>query len=159
MKLETTAFGGHPKRTYRFGTVASFEDVPEALHALSPHFVLLLAVDATRLSDDTLRMVARTVLGRGLAYLCIWGADCSRVHDQFDLERDPAETEGTVVPTTWHDNEPLEEAVWYFAHNAYPSDDFDKSCQDWVALSIGNDEWEQELRKSFAEINSESERT
>lgn len=154
-ELKTNASRANLGRNYRFGTVATFQDVPDALEALSPYFVLLLALDATKLSDETLRVTARTVLDRGLAYLCVWGADCSRVHDQFDLERDTSETDGRVVPTTWHDDEPLEEAVWHFVYNAYPSDDFEKSCKDWVALSIGNQEWEQDIRRSLADIDSE----
>ena len=32
-----------------------------------------------------------------MAYLCVWEANSSRVHEQFDLERHPVKTEGTVV--------------------------------------------------------------
>lgn len=84
-------------RRYLFGGVASVEQIPAALESLSKHFVLFLAADATSLDDATLRRLARVLLSRGLAYLCAWGPDCSRVHDQFDLERDPNEPEGQAV--------------------------------------------------------------
>lgn len=112
-------------------------------------YVLLLAVDATHLDNGRLRRLARTLLEKGLASFCVWGPDCSRVHDQFDLERDPNETDGRVVTTTWHDDEPLSEAVWYFAFNARPSDDFEEDCKDWVALSVGSEAWERELSSSL----------
>lgn len=142
--LKTYTASRNPKRRYRLGTVSTLEQIPSALEATSAHYVLLLAVDATHFDNDRLRRLARTLLDKGLASLCVWGPDCSRVHDQFDLERDMNETDGRVV-TTWHDDEPLSEAVWYFAFNAYPSDDFEEDCKDWVAISVGNEAWEREL--------------
>ena len=134
-----------PTRRYCIGSVASFSSIPDALSSLSPHFVLFLAADAASISDEAVRRVARLALDRGMAYLCVWGNDCSRVHDLFDLERDPNEPEGKEVTTTWHDGEPLSEALWFFRNNAYPDDDFEANCHDWVALSVANSEWLKEI--------------
>jgi hypothetical protein len=75
------------------------------------------------------------------------------VHDQFDLERDPNETEGRVVMTTWHDDEPLSETLSFFANCAFPSDDFEAGCTDWVAISVANQEWELEITRELVEMN------
>jgi hypothetical protein len=89
-----------------------------------------------------------------MAYLCVWGGDCSRVHDQFDLERDTEEREGRVVVTTWHDDEPIEEALWFFANCAYPDTEFEADCRDWVAISVANRGWEKNIRTELVERNS-----
>jgi glutamyl/glutaminyl-tRNA synthetase len=140
-------------RRYCVGTVKSATEIPAVLQSVSPHFLLFLAMDATSTRNDTLRAVARALIDSGMAYLCVWGNDCSRVHDQFDLERDPNEPDGRVVTTTWHDDEPLSEALWYFANCAYPDDAFEFDCRDWVALSVGNVEWEREIRSELVDKN------
>jgi hypothetical protein len=134
-----------PTRRYCIGSVASFSAISDAFSSLSQHFLLFLAVDASSISDETVRRVARIALDKGMAYLCVWGDDCSRVHDLFDLERDPDEPDGRVVMTTWHENEPLSEALWFFKNNAFPDGGFAANCHDWVALSVANDEWLKEM--------------
>jgi hypothetical protein len=47
--------------------------------------------------------------------------------------------------TTGHDDEPISEALWFFANVAYPSDDFEADCTDWVAISVASKEWEREI--------------
>ena len=111
--------------------------------------MLFLAVDATSIPNSVLRAVARELLDRGLASLCVWGTDCSRVHDQFDLERHP----DSEVETTWHSDETLEEALWYFANVAYPDDSFERDCRDWVALAVANDAWEEGIRTELIDNN------
>ena len=75
----------------------------------------------------------------------MWGPDCSRVHDLFDLQRDPDETDDRVVVTTWHENEPVSDAVCYFDLCAYPSSDFEQDCLDWIAIAVGDESWESEI--------------
>ncbi len=140
-------------RRYCFGAADSIDEIPPLIESVSPHFVLLLAMDATSIADDRLRELAHRLIDRGLAYLCAWGPDCERVHDQFDLERDPNETDGRVVMTTWHDEEPLAETAWEFANCAYPSEEFEVGCTDWVAIAVGNADWGRELRDELVAKN------
>lgn len=140
-------------RRYLIGTVPSLNDIPAAVESASAHYLLFLALDAASIEDERLRFLARALIDRGMACLCVWGNDCSRVHDQFDLEREPNESEGRVVTTTWHDDEPISEALWYFANCAYPSDDFEADCTDWVAISVANQEWEQQITRELVEMN------
>ena len=152
--LRTYADKRTPSRRYSVGQVGSVSEVPAVLESVSPHFLLFLALDASAISDDVLRVVARALLDRGLAYLCVWGKDCCRVHDQFDIEREPNEPDGHVVPTTWHDDEPLEEALWYFANVAYPDDSFEFDCRDWVAIAVGCSKWEEQIRAELVDKNT-----
>ena len=144
--LENLKIDRNPNRIYRVGTVASFEDIPASLDPCSPHFILLMALDASSLENERIRAIAKTLMSRGLAGFSVWGPDCSRVHDQFDIKRDPNETDERVIVTTWHENEPLSEAVCYFDLCAYPSADFERDCIDWVAIAVGNKRWAKEMR-------------
>jgi hypothetical protein len=121
----------------RWATVnpASFGAIPSVLPFANETFVLLLAADARAVPNQALRDLCGQLLKAGARYVCAWGPDCSRVHDACDLAamdlglNRPA----AVIITTWHDQEPLKEAVW-FAANAV------------VAISVGSKEWDAEIR-------------
>jgi hypothetical protein len=110
---------------------------------------LFLAVDSTAVSDAVVRNMAKGLLQHGIAYLCVWGPDCERVHDQFDLERLPDEPRGRVVMTTWHSKETLSDALWFFATCAEPDAGFKTECTDWVAVSVLNEAWARTMRELF----------
>jgi hypothetical protein len=140
----------HPKRRFCVGTASTLEGVQSALDSVSANYCLFLAVNATSINDDTLRKTAKSLLGSGVAYFCVWGPDCERVHDQFDLERLP-EPQGPVVMTTWHAKESLSEALWFFANCVEPDEGFGVNCADWVALSVASDSWAQQIRTDLIE--------
>lgn len=125
-------------------------DWPVAEPFLAEHFGLLLACDARALADDAIRALAAGALDQGLVYLCCWGPDCKRVHDLFDEEiagRGRARGEGLIL-TSWHD-EPLEEAAAFFC-DTQPAMLYENSATAWVALSVGNPEWTERLRRRLA---------
>jgi hypothetical protein len=142
-----------PSRIYRSGGVPDIQNLAEELESVSPHFVLFLAMDATNVPSSSILHAARQLIDRGLACLCVWGPDCSRVHDCFDEERAEDEAADTVVMTTWHDDEPIDEALWYFRNNAWPSDAFKLTCTDWIAISVDNASWERQIREELFERN------
>jgi hypothetical protein len=137
------------KRRFGVGGLPSLKDVQSALDAVSTHFCLFLAIDATSVNDGEIRETARLLLEQGIAYLCVWGPDCERVHDLFDLERMPDEPKGRVVMTTWHSKESLSEALWFFANCAEPDDGFEADCTDWIALCFSNDSWGKQIRRAL----------
>lgn len=145
--LENLALERNPKRRYRIGRVQTIEDLPASLDSCSPHFVLLLAIDGSALEDERMSLIAQNLLSRGLVYVCVWGPDCERVHDLFDEEsRDPDQTDQSIVMTTWHPDESLSEAVFFFDSCAYPSAAYEADCRDWVAIAVGNQSWGEEIR-------------
>ena len=73
------------------------------------------------------------------------------MHDQLDLERMPEEPRNRVVMTTWHSEEPLSEALWFFANCAEPTEGFAADCMDWVAVSVENEKWLQQIRTDLLE--------
>ncbi|MBB5345573.1 DUF7684 family protein [Tunturibacter empetritectus] len=141
----------HPKRRFCVGGLSSLKNVKSALDGVSKHFCLFLAIDATSVTDGEIRETAKLLLERGIAYLCVWGPDCERVHDQFDLERMPDEPKGQIVMTTWHSKESLSEALWFFANCVEQDHGFEALCTDWIALNVSNDSWGQRIRAALIE--------
>ena len=136
-------------RRFCVGRVPRLQDVALILECLSPHYCLFLALDASLIYDEEVRRTAKLLLDRGIAYFCVWGPDCERVHDLFDLERLPQEPRDRVVMTTWHSKESLSKALWFFEHCAEPTEGFAADCGDWVALSIESMSWAEQIRAAF----------
>jgi len=140
-----------PTRNFCVGSVELLQDIPSALEAVSAKYCLFLAFDASSINDEEIRRTAKLLLERGIAYFCVWGPDCERVHDLFDLERLPEEPRDRVVMTTWHSKESLSRALWFFEYCADPAEGFAPDCRDWVALSIANESWAQQIRTALIE--------
>ena len=149
--LERMKHKEEPTRNYCVGGVDLLQDIPSALEAVSAKYCLFLALDATSINDEEIRRTAKVLLERGIAYFCVWGPECERVHDLFDRERLPEEPRDRVVMTTWHSKESLSKALWFFEYCAEPADGFVADCRDWVALSIANESWAQHIRTTLIE--------
>lgn len=128
---------------------ASFDAIPSVLPSAVEAFVLLLAADARSVSNQALRDHCAHLLKAGARYVCFWGPDCSRIHDLCDLvaldlgfNRDDA-----VIMTTWHDQEPLKEAVWFAANAAFPHEGYPEAGDALIAISVGSNEWDAEIRE------------
>lgn len=135
-------------RTCRVTLVETLAALPDFITDAASGFVLFLAVDALTLTDAEIRATARFVLDMGCAYLSVWGPDCERVHDQFDLERDPNEYRDNIVMTTWHAKDSLDKALWFSLTCAWPADNLASASQNWVGISVGSCRWEQEIQKA-----------
>jgi len=140
-----------PRRDIYLCPSESIESLVLQIVPPSPHFGLLLAVDARPLDADRIGYLAEDLVGKGLAYLCAWGPDCERVHDIFDeiiVEMDPEQNKGVIL-TTWHSKERLDEALWFFINSAFPNEAYEGTCHAWIVASIGCPEWEQTARGAF----------
>jgi hypothetical protein len=137
-------------RTFHVMRVERLVELSKPLAVDSSGFVLFLALDARALSNEEIRSTARCLLDMGCAYLSVWGPDCERVHDQFDLERDPNEQRDYTVMTTWHDKDPIEKALWFSLTCAWPADGMLSAYQHWVGVSVGSNEWEQRIREAIS---------
>jgi hypothetical protein len=144
-----------PGRAVYLCRAATIEELPRKIKATSQHFVLLLAFDAELLQGEEIERVGERLVEQGLAYFCAWGPDCERVHDLFDAAAESKNEKlagDDVVMTTWHSDEPLVEALWFFLHSAFPTKYFEPNCTDWIIAPIGNPEWEEEIRKKIREV-------
>lgn len=128
------------------------------MNIYSRRFRLFVAADVTGTSTDVISAFAHAALESGMAYFCSWGPDCSRFHDIVDeviLEDDLGErlfvgaNERDTVMTTWHQNEPLEEAPDFFINFAHPTGDFARDSNCWLAISLNNAEWTESIRRKL----------
>lgn len=141
--------------------VRDIADLPPHLNLPSKHFVLLLVWNAQGVSSQLISDLASRLADEGLAYLCAWGSDCERVHDVFDetfVERDLNAPVETLVMTTWHDNEDLREALWFFLTCTLPDDSLADKCDTGLVISMGNDEWEREIVTALSDPRSFNKR-
>lgn len=149
-----------PSKTISFCAADSLTELPALIHPSKAHFVLFLAIDGREVDTETIYSASEKLLDQGMVYVCVWGPDCESVHDSIDqsrFHRHPEETDGNVVITTWHAEEPISEAVWFFLNCAWPADDYVHTCSDWIAAVIGNPAWEAEVRAKMLEEKEESE--
>lgn len=135
------------------------DDVLKEVQLPSNRYVCLLAWDATGASVETIELLARHLIADGCVYICAWGADCKRVHDIFD-ETDMALRldADAIVMSTWHDDEPLSEAIWFALNCAWPDEAYEDDCKAVVGISIGNSNWTTEMIEAFRDPRAFSER-
>ena len=132
-------------------------DMPGTL-ALDGRFVCLLAWDAADVSFTEVETVASKLLHDGCAYICCWGSACERVHEAFDEADIARSPEGPYVMSTWHADDPLEEALWFALFNAHPDPVFADSCRFTLAISIGRADWAATMRSAMANPRAFSQR-
>jgi len=118
----------------------------------TPHFVSLVAWDIEGESEDVLESIARSLLANGCAYVCCWGRGCERLHDaadRVDMEPGVGAPEGYVVMTTWHDQEPLSEAIWFSLTSTSPDEYAESTLHAVLGVAIGNAKYAEEIRAAF----------
>jgi hypothetical protein len=57
-----------------------------------------------------------------------------------------------LLMTTWHADESLEEALWFFQHLAIPAENHVLEDLDRFAVAIGNPEWNRKMERYLSEI-------
>ena len=125
--------------------------LPDSLSLPSRHFIAFLAADASEIDAKVLAEFSRRLIRAGCVYFCAWGGDCERVHDVFDgecLNIDP------VIMTTWHSDDSLDEALWFFLRSAFPDDGYAATTQSALAISVGRHDWDEHIRTRLADIGS-----
>ncbi len=127
----------------------SLDDWPYELELPSRRFGLFLALDAHRVRDGVIRKVASRCLEEGLAYACVWGPDCGRVGELFEIVFEEASLPGSAAPTATvssREGESLDEALWYFINSAYPDTRFG-DCRTWLSVVVEAPTWVEEIRR------------
>ena len=126
-------------------------DALPKLHDLSPFKAVIIIENATE--ADWQSAVSRWIADAGCRFAVVWGRDCASWHDcvdtanleQFDYGDIP---ENDFIMTTWHENEPLEEAIWFAKWSAFhPTLDL----RNVLFLHIGTADREEEFISLFAE--------
>ena len=129
--------------------VPSLGSWPATLPLDSPRFGLFLALDACSISDHDLYAFAKLALNKGLAWVSAWGPDCGRVETAFDeavVLTLPEETGDTVIMTTAHAQESLEEALGYFVLYATIGPAYRPFEKARLIASVGNGAYAEAIR-------------
>jgi hypothetical protein len=135
-------------------TVSGPKDFSSPINIHGEHCVLFIAMDARPMSVDEVSNIANWALDQGAVYLCAWGPDCERVHDIIDevlVDRNPGETDEDVIMTTWHDDETLEEALWFAVNNAFAVGNYEQTCMTLVTVTVANQDWGSRIAKKLSE--------
>ena len=129
-------------------SVPTFRELVGRFDVTAGHFTLFVVSDASNVSADSISEVAESALQAGCVYICTWGNDCERVHDIFDeviVGNDPNQTVKSVIMTTWHSRDTLDDALWFFLHCAWPADDYiDQTIAEIIAV-VGDGEWAAQI--------------
>lgn len=94
---------------------------------------MLLAANFAGNKPDEITTTAMALISKGLKYILCWGKECEKAHDAFDFGNVLWEEKKAVenhVMSTWHNDEPFEEALWFCLYNASPDDEY------WATTSI-----------------------
>ena len=113
-----------------------------------PHFVLLLAADTQALAGSDCVDLGTALLGAGAVYVSAWGPGASRFEDCVDeavVGPTGEGADGPVIMTTSHEDESLEDAVWFAANSAWPDEAYEESCRATVILTVGDRTWHQRV--------------
>lgn len=111
------------------------DDKPHYLHLRPDHeppefascpFRAVIIADET-VSETWLNQIAKWIVDKGCLYVVAWGVDCEAWHDSvdwasleiFDYGEIPSDR---FIMTTWHNNEPLSEALWFAGQCAFHPD-------------------------------------
>ena len=119
----------------------------------SAHTVLFIAGDALTVHNDTIARVAERLLASGLIYVCVWGPGCERVHGIFDAIHvgDGSTEPRFTLMSTWHSDEPLEEAIWFFIECAFPLDN-EIETTSYLAVTVGSADWAATVDHALSDL-------
>jgi hypothetical protein len=136
--------------------LAEFRLPAEGIELPTPHFLCLVAADFTAASDGEITGLAQGLLDIGASYFVCWGPGCARAHgliDDVTLLLDPPIPDDSVIMTTWHNDEPLDEALFSVLCSTWPDPAFEDSTGCTVAVSVGSAEIASQIRSAFSEPN------
>jgi hypothetical protein len=139
--------------------VDDFSEI-ERIELPSAHTVLLLAVDASSVPVETITRIANKLLKSGLIWICVWGPDCERVVYNIDISYSEDSDRKPAFPlmSTWHSDEPLEEAIWFFLNCAIPFGEEIKKTSH-LAITVGNTSWNSTINNALSDVSAFSTNT
>lgn len=130
------------------GYAESVLQLPDMLAEFDLPVVLFVGAAYSNASVDVWGDVAERLLHRKLVYLVAWGPGCGTLEELFDevysYARDVEETliapPGSVLMTTSHPKESMEEAVWFALNAARPSEEYGEQFEV-LLVGIGEPDW------------------
>jgi hypothetical protein len=153
MQLTHIGWDDLMERDLYFLAAPDIAALPQLYSFPSQHFAALLLGDTTAVDAGALAAAAQVLVRYGCSYFCAWGPGCERAHDIFDEECLDV-PEPAVIMTTWHDDEPLDEALWFFLRTTWPDDTYFDTTRAAIAITIGSSEWAAHVERRMRDIPS-----
>jgi hypothetical protein len=143
-----------PDRDLYLVRLDDVEHWPDAIDQPKPHFVVFLAMDASAVEANSLGVFADKLIAQGMVYLCAWGPDCERVHDIFDEVRGRNTwTDEAFVMTTSHDDEELDDGLWFSLFTTLPSEEYIETCGALVAVVVDDAGWGEHVETNLTDLD------
>jgi hypothetical protein len=124
------------------------EQAPPEL-AVAPFRAVIVAAEVV--SENWLNSIAEWIVKSGCLYVVAWGVDCEKWHDSVDWAVLEVFKNGDIpddrfVMTTWHNNEPLSEALWFVGQCAFHPD---VELTETVILHIAVEERASQMQQTY----------
>jgi hypothetical protein len=152
----TRLLGKYDDATYYLVVLPSL-DAPFPPITGCRYFRLVVFLDKSQiLNEDNLVAFINSSLDAGARSVLCGGSAGEHVHDVFDgviVERgevnkklyDPEK--GHFIPTTWHDDEPVDEVLWQASSCAWGHDDFESFSPTIIVAVLARDPRVNEIRR------------
>jgi len=152
MTFERVSYDDVSERALFSMGLDSFDDPFPTMELPTKYFVCLLAADFSNVSVTRISDVALTLVSVGCCYFLCWGPGCERAHDIIDETLAAANLDvidDSVIMTTWHDDETLDEALFFLLTCAMPDDKYFEMTGASVAVSVGNEKVLAQIRTAL----------
>jgi hypothetical protein len=137
--------------------VESLEHLPQCLPHARQYFSLLLAWHGPEHLNAGQSVAIKELVDCGLIYFCAWGENCESVHDAVDhCDIHRLQKVDHIIMTTWHKDETLEEAMFFFQDCVCPAEPLQDMPYDRFAVSVGRPDWYQRMAQYFSPKSSRS---
>jgi hypothetical protein len=146
-KLGHSEFG--PRDLYALD-LRHYRIPPDAFKEIQGHFIACLAMDGTEAKDEEIKAIAADLIQAGCVYICCWGPDSERVNDLINQEDLVLHPGGPWNMTTWQNDVPLSEALWFSINSAWPDPHFEESTHAVVGISFHNPDWADLVSEAFS---------
>lgn len=131
--------------------VPSLAELPDVLIPRNAPFVLFVATGSSAMAEPELVELCERVIGLGAVYASCWGPECKRLEVCFDQAESALHPGArSIVLTTCHEHDSLEDAIWFVVHAAYPDDDYEDGWNSVVIATVGNDDWRRRAEAFLA---------
>lgn len=146
------------ERDVLYSFVPNLSEISKDSEKISKYFILFIACDFSKYSIDELSDFTEKMLDEGVACVCTWGKDCGTMHDIFDeiiVYREVIEKrEFPHIMTTWHENDSLDEALWFGLLSASVDDDYVEECKSTLIIAVENEDWNKYLLSRLSNIDN-----
>lgn len=131
--------------------ISKLDHLALALAGRDRPFILFVGTGTTALAESALVALCAAVISQGCVYVCCWGPQAAYLETCFDQAEALVHPGArSVVTTTNHEIDSLEDAIWFAVHAAYPDDDYEDGWENLVVVTVGNEDWRRRAANYLA---------